>query len=137
MKFAYRMKKYMISEKDNNQFHDAIDQDKRKGILDNQKVIVESLLYLDDFNLIVYTTICPKCSIIFISSSKKNQDYNSKSQIKKLGSNQNNNKHNNEDSEIFESKLLARLIGHNTSNPPTIYYCKESGYLISAEKADK
>ena len=72
MKFAYRMKKLMVSEKDNNQYHEAIDQDKRKGILENQKVILESLIYLDDFNLIVYTTICPKTSIIFISSSKKN-----------------------------------------------------------------
>lgn len=32
--------------------------------------------------------------------------------------------------------MLAKLDGHHTTNAPTIFYCKESGYLISGEKVD-
>lgn len=35
------------------------------------KVIVETAIYLDDFDLLVYTTICPRTSQIFISKSNK------------------------------------------------------------------
>lgn len=57
----------MVSAKDYDKFHENIDKDKRQGVLAHQKVIIESLIFLDDFDLIIYTTICPKTSLIFIS----------------------------------------------------------------------
>lgn len=38
------------------------------------------------------------------------------------------------DSDVFKMRLLAKLDGHLTSNPPTICYVKESGCLVSGEK---
>lgn len=32
---------------------------------------------------------------------------------------------------------MAKLDGHATTNPPAIYFCKESGFLISGEKVDQ
>ena len=39
-----------------------------------------------------------------------------------------------EEEDFFTNTLLAKLEGHSTSNPPTIYYCAQSGCLISGEK---
>lgn len=132
MKFTYQMKKSLLSAADFDKFHDNIDSDKRQSTLQNQKVIVESLIYLDDFDLIIYTTLCPKTSLIFVSQSKKNNDPNLKKQ-----QNASKASKNKIDTDIFENKLLAKLDGHTTTNPPTIYFCKESGFLVSAEKVDQ
>lgn len=61
----------MIDEEEFKDFHENIDETKKQSILSNQKVIIESIIYVDDFNLIIYTTICPKTSLIFVSQSRK------------------------------------------------------------------
>lgn len=92
------------------------------------------MIFIEDFDLIIYTTLCPKTSLIFVSQSKKSSDFNAKSFFKKR-SFKSNKKGVALDTEIFENKLLAKLDGHSTTNPPTICYVKESGYLVT--KASK
>ena len=87
-----------------------------------QKIIVESMIYIDDFDLMLYTTITPRTSTIFVSSTKRNAGSKSSSA---------------DASNIFSNKLLAKLQGHRSNAPPTIYYCNESGCLISGDKIDK
>ena len=41
---------------------------------DNRKVVVEDLLFIDDLEIILYTTVQPKTSTIFISNLKKETD---------------------------------------------------------------
>lgn len=38
---------------------------------DNRKVVVEDLIYIDDLEILIYTTIAPKTSSIFITHTKK------------------------------------------------------------------
>ncbi len=40
-------------------------------IADNRKVVVEDLIYIDDLEILIYTTISPKTSTIFVTSAKK------------------------------------------------------------------
>ena len=40
---------------------------------DNRKVVVEDLVYIDDLQILIYTTIAPKTSQIFITSLSKVQ----------------------------------------------------------------
>ena len=40
-------------------------------LTDNRKVVVEDLVYLDDLEIIIYTTISPKTSTIFVTHTKK------------------------------------------------------------------
>jgi len=39
--------------------------------VDNRKVVVEDLIYIDDLEVLIYTTVAPKISSIFITSVKK------------------------------------------------------------------
>ena len=39
--------------------------------VDNRKVVVEDLIYIDDLEIIIYTIVAPVTSQIFISSAKK------------------------------------------------------------------
>ncbi|EGR33535.1 hypothetical protein IMG5_049950 [Ichthyophthirius multifiliis] len=84
-----------------------------------QKVIIESVIYIDDFNLIIYTTICPRSSIICVSRTSK---------VKKNSGDIINN------TDIFTCKILAKLKGHSSCNPPSIFFVPNSGCLISGEK---
>ncbi len=36
--------------------------------------------------------------------------------------------------DMFTSKILAKLKGHSTCNPPSIYFVPNSGCLVSGEK---
>lgn len=94
-----------------------------------QKVIVETAIYIDDFDLLVYTTVCPRTSTIFLTRSNKTskQEENSKSTTTAP----------KDEEEFFMNKLLAKLKGHKSHNPPTIAYVSESGCLISGEKLSK
>lgn len=92
-----------------------------QNFFEPQKIIVESVIYIDDFDLMVYTTLTPRTSTIFISSTKRNANQGSKMDT----------------SQIFSNKLLAKLEGHRSSAPPTIFYSSESGCLISGDKIDK
>ncbi len=40
-------------------------------LTDNRKVVVEDLVYIDDLEIIIYTTISPKTSTIFVTHTKK------------------------------------------------------------------
>jgi hypothetical protein len=40
-------------------------------LTDNRKVVIEDLIYIDDLEVLIYTTITPKTSTIFISHTKK------------------------------------------------------------------
>ena len=40
---------------------------------DNRKVVVEDLIFIDDLEILIYTTVRPKTSNIFITSLKKSQ----------------------------------------------------------------
>jgi hypothetical protein len=40
---------------------------------DNRKVVVEDLIFIDDLEIIIYTTVRPQTSTIFISSMCKAQ----------------------------------------------------------------
>jgi len=39
--------------------------------VDNRKVVVEDLIYIDDLEILIYTTIAPKTSSVFVTSAKK------------------------------------------------------------------
>jgi hypothetical protein len=39
--------------------------------VDNRKVVVEDLIYIDDLEILIYTTVAPKMSTTFITSVKK------------------------------------------------------------------
>ena len=44
---------------------------KHQEITDNRKVVVEDLVYIDDLEILIYTTILPKTSTIFVTHTKK------------------------------------------------------------------
>ena len=86
-----------------------------------QKVIIETIIYIDDCDIMIYTTVLPKTSTIFAASAKRTFQEKDTSEIK----------------QVFTNKLLARLEGHRTSNPPTLCYVPESGCLVSGDKLEK
>ena len=45
-------------------------QDMEK-LTDNRKVVVEDLIYIDDLEILIYTTISPQTSTIFVTNAKK------------------------------------------------------------------
>lgn len=95
-----------------------------------QKIIVESIIYLDDFDIIIYTTAVPKTSTIFIASARRDTQVQPTSeQTSEAGINKDSR-------QVFRNKLLARLDNHRSSNPPTIFYVQEAGCLVSADKLD-
>ncbi|EAR94381.2 EF hand protein (macronuclear) [Tetrahymena thermophila SB210] len=129
IKEQYRFKKSFASQKSFVEYNEVNTQEKRELDLVTQKVIIESVLYLDDFDLIVYTTACPRTSIIFVSKSNRApaQQSDLKSKNKKI-------QQPKSDVELFTNKLLAKLQGHKTCNAPSIAYVPQSGCLISGEK---
>ena len=38
---------------------------------DNRKVVVEDLIFIDDLEILIYTTVQPKTSTIFITNLRK------------------------------------------------------------------
>ncbi len=106
---------------------------------DHRKVVVEDLVYIDDLELIIYTTIFPKSSTIFVTHTKKQASTDS-SQAKSVFTLENLSKKKEAseegEQEIIQNRyeLLARLRGHRNSDPPTICYVAQSGCLVSGEK---
>jgi hypothetical protein len=49
-------------------------QKQSQDIADHRKVVVEDLVYIDDLEIIIYTTILPKTSTIFVTHTKKKAD---------------------------------------------------------------
>ena len=46
---------------------------------DNRKVVVEDLIFIDDLEIIIYSTVSPKTSVVFITSLKKSHKPDCKS----------------------------------------------------------
>ena len=46
-------------------------------LTDNRKVVVEDLIYIDDLEVLIYTTVAPKTSTIFVTNAKKLSTNNS------------------------------------------------------------
>ena len=42
-------------------------------LTDNRKAVVEDLIYIDDLEVLIYTTVMPKTSTIFITHTKKSE----------------------------------------------------------------
>ena len=42
-------------------------------LTDNRKVVVEDFIYIDDLEILVYTTLYPKTSTIFVTHTKKQE----------------------------------------------------------------
>jgi hypothetical protein len=109
---------------------------------DNRKVVVEDLIFIDDLEIIIYTTVRPRTSTIFITSmckSPKPQAKDSSSlQIVELAKLDPDNVHES----ILQSKmaalengkqaddtvvqasypLIARLRGHKNDGAPSVCY---------------
>jgi hypothetical protein len=113
--------------------------------VDNRKVVVEDLIYIDDLEILIYTTVAPKTSSVFINSVKKAPGADAKGEqvevitLDKLGENE-----GREQAAAAAEKqaslganyyqLLAKLRGHKNSDPPTICYVSQSCCLVSGEK---
>ena len=130
MKLRYQAKKSLINNKEFAKLMEELDS--QENIYQNsQKVVIESLIYLSSLELIIYTTAFPLSSIIYVSTSAKRFFEKTKE------SNLKEKKNTISKESLFENILLARLCGHKSSYPPTIYYCEYSGCLISGEKLEK
>ena len=90
-----------------------------------QKCIIESCIFLDDFNILVFTTLCPHTSTIFITSTEKEFE---------IKGEENGDK---KSTDIFANQLLAKLVGSSSSLPPTIAYIPSACVLIAGDKIDK
>jgi hypothetical protein len=73
MRFSFKLKRSLVQESEFDEFQRSIDKDKRAAVMQQQRVIVESLIYIEDFELIVYTTICPCTSLIFVSKTNRSR----------------------------------------------------------------
>lgn len=126
-KFIAQLKDPKIEKKQIHKLLEKINAD--DYLFESQKIIIETIIYLDDFDIIIYTTSVPKTSTIFIASARREADQKSapkEGETAKKDSRQ-----------VFRNKLLARLESHKSSNPPTIFYVQESGCLVSADKLDR
>lgn len=46
-------------------------QSNEATVSDNRKVVVEDLIFIDDLEVIIYTTVRPRTSTVFITSMQK------------------------------------------------------------------
>jgi hypothetical protein len=109
-------------------------------------VVVEDLIYVDDLEILIYTTVAPKTSAIFITSAKKSSSSSSSKpevQVVTLGNvgqeaagdaDEAATAENQSSSTQNYYQLLARLKGHRNADPPSICYVPHSCCLVSAEK---
>jgi hypothetical protein len=106
------------------------DLEKQKKMSDARKVVVEDLLYIDDLDLLIYTTIAPKTSTIYVSMTRKNQIKQKLSE----GKGGLEVKSEAQDDNESDYPVIAYLRGHKNQDPPAILYVPESGCLLSGEK---
>ena len=78
------------------------------------------MIYLDEFDIFIYTTVCPRTSIIFISKANEKNTNTSNENNEKNTFRRHKDKKKHD--EIFTSVLLGKLLGHKTSNSPSIFY---------------
>jgi hypothetical protein len=63
-------------------------------LADHRKVVVEDLVYIDDLEIIIYTTIMPKTSTIFVTHTKKKSDSDGSQEKKAIFTLENISKNN-------------------------------------------
>ena len=103
-------------------------QKHNQELADHRKVVVEDLVYIDDLEILIYTTIMPKTSTIFVTHTKKKADTDSGQEKKAIFTLENFSKggpsKSEQDQEIVQNRydMLARLRGHRNTDPPTICY---------------
>ena len=114
--------------------------------VDNRKVVVEDLIYIDDLEILIYTTIAPKTSSAFLTSVKKSPTTRKQEGDKNIIPLESVGKpKEGEDGEMAQAEkpsslitnyyqLLAKLKGHKNSDPPSICYVPHSCCLITGEK---
>lgn len=65
------MKRTVASDIGQDGSHIGGNKSESDKLTDNRKVVVEDLVYIDDLEILIYTTISPKTSTIFVSHTKK------------------------------------------------------------------
>jgi hypothetical protein len=66
-----RIRKEHSRKAHNSELDKANTKSTMDKLTDNRKVVVEDLVYIDDLELLIYTTIAPKTSTIFVTHTKK------------------------------------------------------------------
>lgn len=61
------------------------------------RIIIESIIYIDDFDIFLFTTLSPQTSVVYVSTTVKEGD-------------------------SFFNKIIAKLVGHTSNISPTILY---------------
>jgi hypothetical protein len=107
-------------------------------------VVVEDLIYIDDLEILIYTTLVPKTSTVWITSCKKSTSSGSTKsgpQIVTLQTVGEPDKTSDVAAPADQSslvanayQLLAKLKGHKNADPPSICYVPHSCCLITGEK---
>lgn len=110
--------------------------------VDNRKVVVEDLIYIDDLEILIYTTIAPKTSTVFINTVKKAPaaaghgvevvtlaEVGAKA---KQGGGAASDKPGNLLTNYYQ--LIAKLKGHKNQDPPSLCYVPQSCCLVTGEK---
>ena len=80
---------------------------------DNRKVVVEDLVYIDDLDFLIYTTLTPRSSSIFITQTRIDSTEEGLDQTLE-------NIQENDMPNFYP--MLAWLKGHKNSDPPSIHY---------------
>ena len=126
-------------------------------LADNRKVVVEDLIFIDDLEILIYTTVSPRTSTIFATSLQK-------SRVEEPGQNpcdeektvefvspdviverekqakepeQERKKPAQQDLLTNHYKLLAKFKGHQNKDAPSICFIPQSNCLVSAEKVSE
>ena len=123
--FAADLEKSMMTSQDKENY---------EGV---QKLVIENVVYIDSIDVIAYTTVCPKTSMIFVAKlSDQKQKMSKKARNRAKNAKTAKNARNQAASllEEYECSLLARLVGHHSGEPPTFIYVPESGCIVSGEK---
>jgi len=102
--------------------------------------VLEDVIFLYDFDIVIYTTTIPKSSNIYISHTVPLHAEKSKNNMNLFSPNKGKKGENAIEEmteEVLKYKFLATLKGHKNSSPPSIHYVEETGCLISGEKDEK
>lgn len=111
--------------------------------VDNRKVVVEDLIYIDDLEILIYTTVAPKTSTVFISSVKKATAAAGAGvevvTLAEVGQEEDPDQEApaaEKQASLLTNyyQLLAKLKGHKNSDPPTLCYVPQSCCLVTGEK---
>jgi len=106
--------------------HRDVNEIFENSLSDSRKVVVEEIIYVDDFDFVLYTTTLPKSSNIYVSHTVP-----FKSEVIP------NSEDSNKNESILRYKLLATLKGHTNNSPPVMCYIEETCCLLTGEKDDE